>query len=359
MKLNRLRRLFNKSRAEHELDKELRFHLEQQVAANLEAGMSPQEARRRARLEFGGLDRVKEEVRDVRWETHIGDLIRDFRYALRNLGKDRRFALVSIFALTLGIGASTIVFSFVYNVLFHALSYKDFNRSVVFKMQNLGNVGGWKDRAYFFPEEVRAFREQNHVLEDIIAYEGERVPYNDGKTTRYWPFGAVVTGNAFDYLGVQPLGGRGIKTEDENPGAPPVFVMSYRFWQREFSGDPKILGQTFVLNDIPTTLIGIMPPHFNAFNASYWLPVSSDKNGNDLRGGAAVMGRCKTGVSVRAAAADLDAIAHRLRMANPDGTTPRQFSIVSETLLHSLIGDFEKNPLRSPRSSSAVAPDRV
>jgi putative ABC transport system permease protein len=337
-----LARLLHKSQAESELDRELRFHLEQQIADNVAAGLSAEEARRRAQQEFGGIERVKEEVRDSRWETHLENLARDIRYALRNLGKDRRFALVAIFALALGIGASTIVFSVVYNVFFHALRYKDFNRSVVFKIQNIGNTGGWKGRSYFFPEEIRAFREQNHVLEDVIAYEGERVRYDDGKSTRYWPFGAVVTGNAFDFLGIPALLGRGITQEDETPGATPVFVMSYEFWQREFGGDSDFLGRKFILNDKATTLVGIMPPYFNAFRASYWIPISSDKGGNDLRGGASLMGRRKPGVSVRAAGADLDAIAHRLRLANPDGTIPAQFAIVSETLLDSLIGDFEK-----------------
>jgi putative ABC transport system permease protein len=123
--VNWLGRLFHKSRAEGELDKELRFHLEQQVTDNLAAGMSAEEARRRAQQEFGGLERVKEEVRDIRWETHLDNLARDIRYGLRTLRKDRRFSLIAIFALALGIGASTVVFSVVYNVFFHALPYKD------------------------------------------------------------------------------------------------------------------------------------------------------------------------------------------------------------------------------------------
>jgi hypothetical protein len=130
-----IRRVFHKSRTESELDKELRFHLEQQIADYVTAGISLEEARRRVRLEFGGLDRVKEEVRDTRWERHLDNLFRDFRYAFRNLLKDRRFALIAIFALALGIGACTVVFSVVYSVFFRALPYKNFNRSVVLNAQ--------------------------------------------------------------------------------------------------------------------------------------------------------------------------------------------------------------------------------
>src|SRR5271169_5107904 len=105
-----IRRALHKSQAEKSLDKELQFHLDRQIADYIAAGMQPEEARRRTRLEFGTLDRVKEEVHDTRWETHLDNLLRDFRYALRNLNKDRRFAIVAILALALGIGASTIVF---------------------------------------------------------------------------------------------------------------------------------------------------------------------------------------------------------------------------------------------------------
>ncbi len=172
-----LRRLLRRSRTESELDRELCFHVEQQIADRVAAGMPPDEARRRAQQEFGGIDRVKEEVRDTRWETHLDNLARDFRYALRTLRKDRRFALTAICALALGIGASTVVFSVVYSVFFHAFPYQDYNRSVVPTLQNPGGVGLEKARRYFSPAEVRAFREQNHVFEEIIAHIGFRSTY--------------------------------------------------------------------------------------------------------------------------------------------------------------------------------------
>jgi hypothetical protein len=103
--MNWLRRLFHRSRAESELDKELQFHLERQIAGHIAAGLSPEEASRRARLGFGGIERVKEEVHDTRWETHLEILFRDFCYVLRNLRKDRRFSFIAILALALGIGA--------------------------------------------------------------------------------------------------------------------------------------------------------------------------------------------------------------------------------------------------------------
>jgi putative ABC transport system permease protein len=330
-------RLFQKSRTEKHLDKELRFHLEQQIADYVATGMSPEEARRRANLGFGGLERVKEEVRDTRWETHLDNLLRDFRYAFRNLRKDRRFSLIAIFALALGIGSCTIVFSVIYSALFDALPYKHFSRSVVVKMHNLANGGEWKDRKYFSPEEVRAIREQNHVFEDVIVYRGFRPAYDNGHFIRNFSFGMLVTTNTFDYLGVPPLLGRTISQEDGSPNAPPVFVMNYRLWQREFAGDPKILNTSFILNGKPTTLVGIMPLQFNAFGTSFWQPFRPDQVGGLL------MGRLRPGVSVQTAAADLDVIAHRMHKANPGGIFPEdKFSILPETLLDSLIGNFKK-----------------
>jgi len=337
--MRRVRRLFQKSRSETELDQKLRFHLEQQIADHIAAGLSPEEARHRAQQEFGGLEQVKEEVRDTRRETQLDNVIRDFRCALRALREERRFPLIAIWALALGIAASTIVFSVVYNVFFHALPYKHYNRSVVLSMQKLGSADMGKGRRYFSPEEVRAFREQNHVFEEIIAYIGFRPKYDDGKSVRFFSFGAQVTANTFDCFGVPPLLGRTISQEDGKPGAPPVFVMNYRLWQREFGGDPKILGTTFIFNGKPTTLVGIMPLQFNAFRANFWLPVSPD----EARG--SLLGKLKPGIDLHAAAADLDAIAHRMHKPNPAGVFPEdKFVIVSETLLDSVIGTF-KNTL--------------
>lgn len=274
-------------------------------------------------------------VEFVRMEIYLDGLARDFRSGFRNLRQNRRFFLIPIIALALGIGASTVVFSVVYSVFFAALPYKDFNRSVVIGIHDLSSAGSAEVRLYFSLEEARAIREQNHVFQDLIAFGRMRPTYDDGKSVRFFPFGAVVTANTFDYLGIPPLLGRTISPEDGNPGAPPVFVMNYRMWKREFGCDPKVLGTIFLLNGKPTTLIGIMPLRFNAFNANFWLPATPDYHRLQ------VMGHLKHGVSVQTAGADLDAIAHRLHRPNPGGIFPEdEFAIVPQTLLESLIGNF-------------------
>ncbi len=184
--------------------------------------------------------------------TYLDGLARDFRYALRTLRKDRRVALTAMVALALGIGASTVVFSVVYNSIFEALPYRNFQRLVVFGIRNLANAGGWKGRNFFSPAEFRGFREQNHVFEDMIAYEGVRLRLDDGKSIRYWPTGATVSGNTFEFFGVAPYLGRALSEEDTKPDAPYVFVMNYRFWQSEFGSDPKILVTNFILDGMPS-----------------------------------------------------------------------------------------------------------
>lgn len=287
-------------------------------------------------------------------QAYLDGLARDFRYAFRNLRKDRRFSLIAIFALALGIGASTIVFSVVYNVFFHALPYKNFASSVVINRQVLARDGQARDSNYFSPAEVRAFREQNHVFEGIVLYARFRPTYNDGKSIRYFPFGTMVSANTFDYLGIPPLLGRAISQEDGKPDAAPVFVVNYQLWQREFGGDPQVLGRTFILNGQPTTLIGIMPAPFNPFSTSwhgntsdetFWRPITSAQMASEP---FQMIARLKPGVSVLTAQADLDAIAHRMHKPKAARFSPEQtfpddnFAIAPQTLLDSLIGPFKK-----------------
>src|SRR5947208_2149055 len=269
-------------------------------------------------------------------ETQRESLTRDLRYALRNLRKSRRFSLIAICALAFGIGACTVVFSVVYNVFFHALPYKDFDRSVVFEIRNTASAAGSKGRSYFSPAEFRAIREQNHVFEDMIAHGVvSRLFYDDGKSTRVLPRGEAVSTNTFDYWGVPPLLGRTISEEDGRPGAPPVFVMNYRLWKREFGGDPNILGKNFILRGTPRTLVGIMPARFNTFGASLWMPMSTGEVGGNL------IGRLRPGVSVQAAGGELDAIEHRLQKATPRGGFPEKFTVVAQALVDNLIGGFK------------------
>jgi putative ABC transport system permease protein len=342
-----VRRLFRKRLTENRLDAELRFHLEQRIRDFVASGMSQEEARRRANLAFGGLEQVKQDCRDARMENHFENFLRDLQYAFRSLAKDRRFALIAVFALALGIGATTVMFSVLYNVVFDPFPYKDFQHSVIFEMWDLTGGQEQEARFHYSIPEFLAIREQNHVFEDMIGNYTLDVLYMDGKGTRRFR-GGYVTANGFDFLGVSPFLGRAFSPDDVKPGAPLVFMMNYRLWQTEFGSDSKILGTTFFLNGKPRTLVGIMPQRFNGYNASLWLPLGLSPGAD----GAVfpvkdpdviwALARLKKGVSVEAAAADLDAILHRLAQANPGELYPERFKIRTRTLLDFVVGDFKK-----------------
>ncbi|MGA2098290.1 MAG: ABC transporter permease, partial [Candidatus Acidiferrum sp.] len=321
-----IRRLFQKSRAETELDQELLDHLDRQIAGYVAAGLSPEEARRRAKLEFGGLERVKEEVRDAHWETHLDNLVRDFRYAIRNLRKDRRFTFVAIFALALGIGASTVVFSIFYNLFFNEFSARDASRLVVPVIQNIAATGQTDtsmESLTLHLADLDVIREQNQVFENMAGYitAGGIVLANDG-SQMYQFYDARVTSDAFDFYGVPPLLGRGLVPEDGKSGAPPVFVMSYQTWKRVFHEDAKILGKTLTVDGEPRTVVGVMPARFEAFGTqtNIWIPItrSRDTPRADGEFPAEVLARLKPGVTMETASADLEVIVKRLALLHPD-----------------------------------------
>ena len=343
-----LRRLFHKRQAEKRLDAELRFHLEQRARDYEAAGLPQSEARRRANLAFGGLEQVKQDCREARFDNHLQDLARDFQYAFRSLSKDRRFALVATFALALGIGATTVMFSVIYNVVVNPFPYRDFQHSVVLDLHDLTQAAEDVYRFHYTIPEFLAIREQNHVFEDIVGNYQLDVLYTEGKGTRRF-LGGYVTTNGFDFLAVPPLLGRYFAPGDGKPGTPFVFMMSYRLWQTEFHGDPAILGHTFFLNGKPRTLIGIMPQRFNGYGSALWFPL-------DLSAGADgtvfpvkdpdvlwVLARLKKGVNLEAAGADVDAIVGRLAQAHPSTDLyPKRFKIVARTLLDFVVGDFKR-----------------
>jgi putative ABC transport system permease protein len=206
----------------------------------------------------------------------LGNLVRDFLYAIRGIRKDWKFAFVAVFALALGIGASTVVFSVFYNLLFNAFAAKDAARLVVPVIEDAETPGN-EDTLRLPLAELDVIREQNRVFENVVGYvtAGGIVLANDGPRM-YQFFCTRVTSDAFDFYGVPPLLGRGILPEDGRSGAPAVFVMSFKTWNGSFHGDPGILGKTLTIDGEPRTLVGVMPPRFQAFGseAEIWIPVN-------------------------------------------------------------------------------------
>jgi putative ABC transport system permease protein len=318
--MNWLTRLFRKEQTEKHLDAELRDHLDRQIADYVAEGISPEEARRRAKLEFGGLERVKEEVRDTRWETHLDNLLRDFRYALSNFRKDRQFTLVAVFALAIGIGGSTVVFSAFYNLMFNAFAAKDASRLVVPVMQDGSQV-------YCQLSDINSIREQNHSFENVTGYASGFALLRDGSQTYQFTTSSV-TADAFEFYGVPPLLGRSILPQDGKPGAPPVFVIGYKTWKGIFNADPKILGKNYTVNGEPRTLVGVMPQRFQAFGvlAQLWIPVTWTLDMPPTDQEFALLTRLKPGVGLETASAELDVVFKRLATLHPSDY-PKQFVV--------------------------------
>ncbi|PYV82754.1 MAG: hypothetical protein DMG05_27535 [Acidobacteria bacterium] len=266
--------------------------------------------------------------------------LRDIRFALRSLRKDRRFTLSAIVALALGIGATTVIFSVIDGVLLRPFPYKDADRLTTVYEHFLS---GALDLPWLEPEEVVDFKEQNHSFEDMIGFGALEVFYN-GREATQWVVGGWVTPNAFDFLGVKPLLGRPIGPADGNPSAPPVFVMSYRMWEKQFNRDPKMVGAVFTLNSQPRTLVAIMPKRFLFFDVDIWIPLNLSRDtaligANNIPAHFGVLGRLKKGISLRAAAADLDVIAQRFVKRHPGGN-PEPFTILTKSLTDSAVGPF-------------------
>ncbi len=258
-------------RRSDQLDGEIQKHVEFETRANIDAGMLPEEARYAALRKFGNISLAKEASREIWGWLWLERLWQDLRYALRGFGKSLGFTAVALLSLMLGIGASTALFSVVYGVLIAPYPYAKSNE--IWAPAVLGpkdSLHGWHPytrRELLEIEKISAFADVMATSYEPVLLTGENSP------ERF--YGVLLTGGAFNFLGVKPLIGRTIQPFDIRGGEPaPVAVLSYQFWQREFNGSPKALGARLVLNDVPHTVIGVMPPRFGWYtNESFWLPM--------------------------------------------------------------------------------------
>jgi len=226
----RLRSLFKRSAVERELDDELRFHIDRQVERYVKAGIDPGEAVRKAQLEFGGVEQIKEECRDARGTRVVDDVWRDLRYAVRMLKRNPGFSALAILTLALGIGANTAMFSVVNAVLLHPFAYDDPERLVV-----LSERGPDGSQPIAWPD-FEDWRRKSTSFETIAAARPLAVTSLMATLTGGGPPESVpaiaMTASTFSVLGVPPLLGRVFGESDDRPGADPVVVLGYGLWQR-------------------------------------------------------------------------------------------------------------------------------
>jgi predicted permease len=290
-------RLLGKSRAETQLDSELRFHLEQQIADYTAAGMAPEEARRRARIEFGGLDQVKEEVHAAERGHFLATLLEDVRYGLRMLRKDAVFTAIAVLTLALGIGANTAIFSLVNGVLLLPLPFRDPSRLV-------GIANATYPKGGF-----AAMREQIHTM-DVAAYsEGHQFNLTGmGEPLRL--NGTLVSSNFFSLLGAQAQFGRTFSRGQDQAGRDAYVILSHALWRSRFLSDPSVIGRVINLEDVPRQILGVMPADFQFPSPAtdVWIPLGIDpRNTTDYWAQAfmPLIGRLKPGATMAQAGAEL------------------------------------------------------
>ncbi|HET9743160.1 MAG TPA: ABC transporter permease [Terriglobales bacterium] len=261
----------------------------------------------------------------------------DLHYGLRGLRNDLPFALLAVFALALGIGATTVIFSVIDAVVLEPFPYRDAGNIVRFYIHD-NSKPGQEGRADLSMAEFAAFRDQNHVFSDMIAGSGLDVLYTDKQGTKQFR-GFGMTPNMTEFLGVKAIIGRGLVPDDARPDAPPVAVMSYHVWQREFHSDPNLIGSLLTISGKQTTLVGIMPPRFRYGSGDFWLPMMPNPADTNPFHHVGEMARLKPGVSLEAAANDLDVIAHRLAKIYPK-QYPNNFRVKTWTLTDSVVHGF-------------------
>jgi putative ABC transport system permease protein len=346
--LYRLRALFRRGSMEADLDVELRAHLEREIEKYMRSGAPPEEAARRARLQFGGLDQTKEECRDARGVNLLETTAQDIRHTLRMLGKNPGFAATAILTLALGVGATTAIFSVVDAVVLKPLPFPTANRLVrvrsVIAATGSGSVASYPD--------FLDWRRRNHVFAGLAAFETHDFALT-GRGEALHVEGAVVSAKLFDLLGIAPALGRGFLPSEDIPaaagGADPV-VVSHGLWQREFGSDGSVLGRTITLDGRPFTVVGVMPRSFQypiqPDSIELWTTIACEAIGPEpitAQRGAHyldVVGLLKPGVTERQAQAEMVTIADALNKEYPENK-PRSVRIVPE--IESVAG-----PLRAP-----------
>ena len=323
-----------RSRMESEMDTELRFHIQEHAEDLVRSGVPHQEALRRARLEFGAIERAKEECREARRVTFLETLVQDLRYGARMLRKNPGFTTAAILTLALGIGANTAIFGIINAVLLKPLAMDDPSR--VMYLQET-----WRD--LFGSDSVGNFNDLQHQsasFAKLCASNNASFNLSTGEAPER-VLGEMATAGYFPTFGVQPILGRVFTADEDQPGHEQVVVVSERLWRTRLHADSAILGQPLRINGLPYTLVGVMPKSFDPLlsNSDLWVPAAftpqqlADHDNHYLN----VMARLKPGVSLAQAQAELNIIALRLQQQYPIDDKERGFHV--EPLTTTLLGD--------------------
>ena len=332
----RLQSLFRRRSVDRELEDEFRFHLDQLVEEEIAAGVAAEEARRSALRKMGGITQFQEESRDMRRVNYIDDLLRDVRYAARNLRRSPGFATLVVLIMALGIGANTAVFSVVNAVLLKPLSYQDPDRIVTLsdswrtgeaptdlsKQVSILNFQDWHD--------------QSSSFEAMAYYASRETAVMPGATAEYARVTSV-SPEFFRVFAIEPIAGRFFTAEEMKPGSGGAVMISYAYWQSRFGGDPRVLGQT-VRVSTPRPIVGVLPPGFRfPHETDLWIPAIVSPQPRSANNFLAV-GRLRPSVSLGQAQSEMILIARRLEQQYPDSNKGR--SVAVTRMRDDMVGDI-------------------
>jgi putative ABC transport system permease protein len=376
-----LRRLFSRQRLEADLDKELRFHFEFQVADKVRSGISESEARRLTRIEFGGIEQIKEDCRERRGTMWLESLLQDVRYALRQLRKSPAFTLTAVLTLALGIGATTAIFTLVQQVMLQSLPV---NRpDQLWRIGDQPHCCNWAGYSQdsddepndwnLFPwEAYELFRANTTGFQDLAALQAGNESLAVRRAGSSGPpdaaNGQFVSGNFFQTLGVSAWRGRLLIDADDREGAPPVAVMSFHAWQEKYGSDPSVVGSAYQINGHAFTIIGVAPAGFvgakmaNAGMPDIWMPLTAEPTmfGTTARlkhtrvDWLDLIGRVRPGTNPKALQAQLQSELHGWLASHLADMNPQERAVWEKQALSLSPGGAGFSGLRRDYSSSLL-----
>jgi predicted permease len=340
-----LRNLFLSRRVDVDLDQEVRSHLELLVAEKIRAGMPPQEAQRAARIELGGVEQVKEQVRDSRTGAFLDSLLQDLRFALRQMRRSPGFALTAVLILALGIAANVIVFGVLQSLVLRTLDVPQADRVMTLQPKDAGPFVSYP--------EVRDVRDGSTVFSAVAAYEFQDFGLEaNGVTRPVW--GAEVSGQYFDVVGIKPFLGRLLgRDDDDHPGASESAVISWSAWQSDFGADPNIVGTTVRIDKHPYTIVGVAPEGFHGTEKiaqlDIFVPMANEASldgfdwleSRNYKNLFSVV-RLKDGATTPQVQAELNTIAARIARQYPKD----EEGLALKLARPGMIGDFMGGPVR-------------
>jgi predicted permease len=331
----RLRSLFRRGHVDRELETELGFHLDQLTEESISGGMAPDEARRMAQLTMGNVTQFQEECRDMRRVNYIDDLLRDLRYAGRNLGRSPAFAMLAVLIMALGMGANTAVFSVVNAVLLRPLAYPGAERIVT-----LSDFPVTERESSALPKQVsaREFHEWHNQSSsfEAMAYYGSRETAVIRSTGAEYARVTGVSPEFFRVFALQPLAGRFPTTEEMKPGGSGAVLISYDYWQNHFGGDSRALGQDVRVYGL-RRIVGVLPPDFRfPEKTDFWFAESETTDPRTARNYLAIA-RLKPGISLEQAQTEMALIAKRVEQQYPD--TNKGWSIAVARMRDDMVRD--------------------